>query len=36
MVLVENFINQGGNKHPQTNTELNHANWINWGSNTSQ
>ena len=27
---------QGGNKHPQANTELNHANWINWGSNTSQ
>ena len=24
------------NKHPQANTELNHANWINWGSNTSQ
>ena len=29
MVLVENFINQGRNKNPQTNTELNHANWIN-------
>ena len=27
---------QGGNKHPQANTELNHANLINWGSNTSQ
>ena len=21
---------QGGNKHPQANTELNHAIWINW------
>ena len=27
---------QGGNKHPHPNTELNHAIWINWGSNTSQ
>ena len=27
---------QGGNKHPQANIELNHANWINWGSNASQ
>ena len=24
-VLVENFINQGGNKQQQANTELNHA-----------
>ena len=28
-VLVENFINQGGNKQQEANTELNHASWIN-------
>ena len=27
---------EGGNKHRKANTELNHASWINWGSNTSQ
>ena len=36
MVLVENFINQGGNKQQQDNTEINHASWINLGSKTSQ
>ena len=35
-VLVENFTNQGGNKQQQANTKLNHASWINWGSNTFQ
>ena len=30
-VLVENFINQGGNKQQQANIELNHASWINRG-----
>ena len=35
-VLVEKFINQGGNKQQQDNTKLNHASWINWGSNTFQ
>ena len=32
----KNIHHQGENKHPQVNTEMNHANWIKWGSNTSQ
>ena len=36
MVLVSKLHQQGGNEHPQANTELNHASWINWGSNTFQ